>query len=155
MKSKQARIKYSEDIQLMRQYSDQHGKKTLTIDNEMDSTIGSWTNSEEHKKRLQVIWEEECRQNAQLSQQLWLRRETFLRSKKKEGEEKENANFITETEETIIKRRSNMKRNRFKIRRGNQEKLTTNPVKKRELRDCEPIDKQQESEKIKRSYFKT
>ena len=88
MKRDKAQERYSEDIQLMHHYAKQHEEKFMSVDDEMTLMINEWTDSNDHVSGIKRIWEEKCRQNGRLSQQLWERREAFLRKKKKKIKKK-------------------------------------------------------------------
>ena len=116
MKSEEAHQKYIDDIDLMYEYSYQHEEKILEIEADVKTVIEEWTASEEEISCIQQIWTAEVKKNEKISQQLWKRRLDFLLKKKREEEEHDDTRFINEEQEKEIKKRSHLKRNRFKIR---------------------------------------
>lgn len=116
MKSEEAHQKYINDIDLMYEYSYQHEEKILEIEDDVKTVIEEWTTSEEEISCIQQIWTAEVKKNEKISQQLWKKRLDFLLKKKREEEEQDDTRFINEEQEKEIKRRSHLKRNRFKIR---------------------------------------
>ena len=116
MKSEEAHQKYIDDIDLMYEYSYQHEEKILEIEADVKTVIEEWTASEEEISCIQQIWTAEVKKNEKIFQQLWKKRLDFLLKKKREEEEEDDTRFINEEQEKEIKKRSNLKRNRFKIR---------------------------------------
>ena len=102
---------------LMYQYSHQHEEKILEIEAEIKATIGEWTESEEENSCIQDLWTAEAKKNEQISLQLWYKRLDFLVKMKQEEEETDNIRFINDEQEEEMKKRSYLKKNRFKIRR--------------------------------------
>ena len=77
--------------------------------------IEEWTASEEEISCIQQIWTAEVKKNEKISQQLWKKRLDFLLKKKREEGEQDDTRFINEQQEKEIKKRSHLKRNRFKF----------------------------------------
>ena len=118
MKSEEVQQKYHDDIDLMHQYSHEHEENMWQIEEEMKATIQEWTESEEEIACIQDLWTTEARKNEKISLQLWYKRLEFLAKKKKEEEETENIRFINDEQEEDMKKKSYLKRNRFRVRRN-------------------------------------
>ncbi|MCP4458234.1 MAG: hypothetical protein GY816_09465 [Cytophagales bacterium] len=117
MKSEEAQQKYTDDIDLMCEYSQQHEERVQKIDSEIKNLINEWTFSEEENSGILEIWAAEVKNNEQISYQLWNKRSNFLLKKKREEEENDSTRFIDDKKETEMKRMSYLKKNRFKMRK--------------------------------------
>ena len=77
---------YRSNIELMNYYAETHASKTANADNQIMTLISEATRCENIRTELTRLWQEETELNEQISKQLWLKRERFLKLMKIEEE---------------------------------------------------------------------
>lgn len=110
-----ARERYKGDIEVMKSYAASHNETFSQIDDEMDGIISSHTQSPAHYKILKKWWLEDAIRNAQMSQQLWDKKQNFLESLRTKDLEKAPDDCLLKSKE-ITRRPHPLPRRDFKQR---------------------------------------
>ena len=93
------------DVAIMKSYAENHKAKFAEIDASMFDTISSNTQSPAHSKILKRWWLEDGIRNAQMSQQLWDKKESFLETQRTKDLQKSPADYLLKSKNILRKPR--------------------------------------------------
>lgn len=89
----EAKLKYTNDCTLMKEYASTHKERFLKHDDEMKTEFRQLSENEDQYSMLIEQWTRETKKNESRAHQLWSRNETFLKKKKHEDEQSSNTNL--------------------------------------------------------------
>ena len=83
----EAKLKYNNDITIMKAYATNHEQKYKNLDKSMMKIIFDLTHYDDERNKLMEMWENDTRKQEEHSNQLWFKKEKFLKDKKHEDQQ--------------------------------------------------------------------
>ena len=107
----QTRTSYQNNIELLTTYAANHESKYTQIDTEVKNYIDSLTEEPDIRDMLKDWWSRDTVQCEEYSSQLWIKRETFLNTKKREDISNNNVEMTELSWTDIVQGRNKRKNN--------------------------------------------
>ena len=83
----EAKLKYNNEISIMKAYATHHQQKYNDLDHSMTKIINSLTPYDDERHKLIEMWDNDIRKQEDHSNQVWFKKEKFLKDKKHEDQQ--------------------------------------------------------------------
>ena len=106
----EAKLKYGNEIIIMKAYAKNHQRKYKDLDQSMMEIIYDLTDNDEERRKLIEIWEKDVRKQEEHSNQLWFKKEKFLKDKKHEDQQNGDSLMTQLSWNEILQQKANKRK---------------------------------------------